>query len=569
MNQQAKTKRSFPYVALILWVTVALVVLILGYTLLDTVGLIGRLDTAAKSDNIRITENELDVYRYHVAQNQLYLEYMYVQYGMAQDPTNGLIQYMDASTFINYMLPTTVGTGAYDELAYNYAEQYITYCEAAREAGLYDQYKSEIQADIDEYIEGMKTSASSNGITFGSYLKNFVGTGVSKGDVESAMEYYFIGGKYAEVLTDGFADKVTDEQITEYIANNKDQFYTTSYSYYKLVNESMKDDIEACKSIDEVKTVIVDYYMDQKFEDQYKTNFIDKKVEDTAGMEQTKADVRATLLAMNGVSDNTTLHFASTDTDAYKAAGYAIVKALNSSVSAQSVIEGSAPWADPAGTAATDLQKWLFGAGRKTGDTTIIETSSSVNGANNTEATTVKTYTWYIVEEDVLVRDEEKTKNAHYILLTDDAEDKEGGMTAKEKAEAFQKALTATNTAEKFSELVEQYAPGFSAELIEYISYDDMVVTYADLADWLYDEDRKVGDVSDIIEVKSGDKVTGCLVSLFMGENEETWKVNATQAIAGEQLTEWYEDALEKYHVEIDYSHEGHDHEHEDETTAA
>ena len=55
------------------------------------------------------------------------------------------------------------------------------------------------------------------------------------------------------------------------------------------------------------------------------------------------------------------------------------------------------------------------------------------------------------------------------------------------------------------------------------------------------------------------------------GENEATWKVNAIQAIAGEQLTEWYEGALEKYHVEIDYSHEGHDHDHdhEDETAAA
>lgn len=39
MNQQAKTKRSFPYVGLILWVTLALVVLILGYTLMDTVGI--------------------------------------------------------------------------------------------------------------------------------------------------------------------------------------------------------------------------------------------------------------------------------------------------------------------------------------------------------------------------------------------------------------------------------------------------------------------------------------------------------------------------------------------------
>ena len=569
MNQQAQNKRSFPYVALILGLTALLVVFVLGYTLMDSTGLLGRMDTAAKSDNIRLSENELDVYRYHVAQNDLYYQYMYVQYGLANDPTGGLIQYMDANTFINYMLPTTVGTGAYDETAYAYAEQYLTYCEGAKEAGLYDSYKAEIEADIDEYMESLKTSAEANGITFGSYLKNFIGTGVGKSDIRSAMEYYFIGGKYAEKLVEDYDSAVTEDEIIKHRDENKDKFYTTAYSSYKLVSDTMKAAIEACTTIDEVKTVIVDHYMDQKFEDNYKTNFTDKDVEDTAGKDQTKADIRATLLAMNGIGEDTTLHFVSTDTDAYKAAAYAIVKAINSSVSTETakISETTAAWADPAGTTATELQKWLFGDGRKEGDTKVIETTTTSG------ETTTTTYTWYIVEEDVMVLDEEFTKNAHYILLTDDAEDVENGKTAKEKAEAFHAALTATNTAEKFEDLVKEYAPGYSAALVEHISYDDMAATYEDLADWLYEAGRKVGDVSDMIEIKDdkddADKVTGYIVALFMGENQETWKVDCTEAIAGEKLTAWYEEAVEKYHVEIDYSHEGHDHDHDEETTAA
>ena len=569
MNQQAQNKRSFPYVALILGLTALLVVFVLGYTLMDSTGLLGRMDTAAKSDNIRLSENELDVYRYHVAQNDLYYQYMYVQYGLANDPTGGLIQYMDANTFINYMLPTTVGTGAYDETAYAYAEQYLTYCEGAKEAGLYDSYKAEIEADIDEYMESLKTSAEANGITFGSYLKNFIGTGVGKSDIRSAMEYYFIGGKYAEKLVEDYDSAVTEDEIIKHRDENKDKFYTTAYSSYKLVSDTMKAAIEACTTIDEVKTVIVDHYMDQKFEDNYKTNFTDKDVEDTAGKDQTKADIRATLLAMNGIGEDTTLHFVSTDTDAYKAAAYAIVKAINSSVSTETakISETTAAWADPAGTSATELQKWLFGDGRKEGDTKVIETTTTSG------ETTTTTYTWYIVEEDVMVLDEEFTKNAHYILLTDDAEDVENGKTAKEKAEAFHAALTATNTAEKFEDLVKEYAPGYSAALVEHISYDDMAATYEDLADWLYEAGRKVGDVSDMIEIKDdkddADKVTGYIVALFMGENQETWKVDCTEAIAGEKLTAWYEEAVEKYHVEIDYSHEGHDHDHDEETTAA
>lgn len=569
MNQQAKAKRSFPYVGLVLWVTVALVVLILGYTLLDTIGLIGRMDTAAKSDNIRITENELDVYRYHVAQNDLYYQYMYVLYGLADDPTGGLIQHMDAATFINYMLPGTVGTGTYDESAYAYAEQYITYCEGAKEAGLYDQYKSEIQADIDEYIEGLKASAEANGVSFGNYLKYFIGTGVSKGDVKKAMEYYYIGEKYATKLSDGYAEAVTEDEINTYVDANKDKFFSTSYSSYKLANETMKDAMETCNSIDDVRTVIVDHYLEQKFEAQYKTNFTDAEVEDTAGQEQTKADVRTTLLAMNGVGDNEAV-FTSNDTDDYKKAAFAIAKAINSSVTGQTITQNtSAAWADPTAATATELQKWLFGDGRKEGDTKVISTTSTSTGSDGKQTTTT-TYTWYIVEEDVLVRDEELTKNAHYILLTDDAEDVENAKTAKEKADAFHAALTAANTSEKFEELVEEYAPGYSAALVENISYDDMSATYADLADWLYAEGRKEGDVSEIIEIKNDkDEVTGYIVALFMGENEETWKVTATNAIAGEKLTEWYDASVEKYNVTVDYSHEGHDHEHDEETTAA
>ena len=134
---------------------------------------------------------------------------------------------------------------------------------------------------------------------------------------------------------------------------------------------------------------------------------------------------------------------------------------------------------------------------------------------------------------------------------------KENKKTGKEKADAFHAGLTATNTAEKFEELVKEYAPGYSASLIENISYDDMAETYKDLADWLYAEGRKEGDVSNIIEVKdSKDKVTGYIVALYMSENEETWKVNATEAIAGEKLQAWYDQAVKDYNVVIDYEPE-------------
>ncbi len=570
MNQQAKTKREFPYVTLILIVTLALVVAILGYTIVDSFGIIGRLDNAAKSQNIKLNEQELDVYRFHVAQNQLYTQYMYIQYGMMDDPTGGYIKngLMDVGTFINYYLPSMIGDESLDASAYAYAEQYLTYCEGAMEAGLYDEYKKEIETDIEDYIEGLKTTAESMGISLNSYLKDYVGTGVSKSDIKSAMEYYYIGGKYAEKLFDDFSDATTMEEIEKHRDDNKASFYSTDYTYYKLVNNDLKDKykIDECKTVEEVKTLIIKYMVDTKFEGLYKSNITDKKVEDPSGADQTKADVLTTLLVLNELADkDTKAVFTDKDTDAYKKAAYTICNNINTSSKTElnNVKESSANWADPAGTSASDLQKWLFGEGRKEGDTKVIPTTSTSKDSTTGKDVTTTSYTWYIVNKDVMVLDTELTKNAYYIMLSNDAEGTENGKTAAQKAEAFYNALKDNKTAEKFAELVEEYAPGYSAELIERIAYESVKGSSEDLADWLYEEGRNKGDITNIPvkgDTKDPDKVTGHIIAMYEDENEETWKLTARDAVANEKLEAWYDDAVVKYNVEIDY---------EPETTAA
>lgn len=588
MNQNAKTKRGFPYVTLILTVTIVLVVAILGYSLVDSIGIIGHLDNAAKSDNIRLNESQLDVYRYHVAQNQLYYQYMYIQYGLMNDPTGGYVKngLMDAGTFINYMLPSIKGDPSLDSSAYAYAEQYLAYCEGAMEAGLYEQYKNEVKADIETYISDLSTTAEAMGMRLGAYLKDCMGNGVTKGDVETAMEYYYIGIKYAEKLHEDYAALVTLEDIKKHVEDNKASFYTSKYTSYKLVTSDNADflaAVKAAKTADEVKTAIVDYYMTQKFEDQYKAKITSKNVEDTAGKDQTKADVKTTLLAMNSIGENKAV-FTSTDTDAYKKAAYEIANTINSSVKTEvaKVTESSAAWADPKGTSATDLQKWLFGEGRKAGDYTVLETKTTTKDKTTGKDVTTVTHTWYVVDEALAV-DTEKTKDAYYILLSDDASTVENGQTATQKAEAFYNALSESKTPEKFKELVKKYAPAYSAEVIEQISHKTMKTTNEALADWLYEEGRKEGDIAKF-EVKGDskdkDKVTGYYVAMFVEENEETWQLNGRDAIANEKVQEWFDAAVEKYHVVVDYEEEtttaasttAHDHDHDhdhEETTAA
>ena len=187
MNQQAKTKREFPYVSLILVVTLVLVVAILGYTVVDSIGIIGRMDNAAKSNTIKLNEKELDVYRFHVAQNQYYTQFMYYQNGLMQDTYGITKMFASGADYANYMIPSTLGSEAYDASAYAYAEQYLAYCEGAKDAGLYDQYKADVADDIDEYVEGLKETAKINGVSFSKYLRNWIGKGMTEGVIRTAM----------------------------------------------------------------------------------------------------------------------------------------------------------------------------------------------------------------------------------------------------------------------------------------------------------------------------------------------------------------------------------------------
>ena len=556
MNQQANAKRGFPYVALILWVTLALVVLILGYTFVDSLGVIGRLDNAAKSDHISLNEKELDVYRFHVAQNQLYTEFLYYQYGMMTDTYGVTKTFSNGYEYANYMIPNYVGSHSFDESAYSYAEQYLTYCEGAMEAGLYDSYKKEIEADIDAYIEDLKATAEANRVSFSSYLDQWIGNGVNTSDVKSAMEYYYIGIKYAEKLQDDYSAAATEDDIVKYRDDNKSSFYSSKYTYYKLVDNKLKDIVKDAKTVDDVKIALIDYYMDLKFDTNYKTNFTDKNVEDTAGKDTTKADVKTTILALNSIGDAKAV-FKSDDTDAYKKAAYTVASLINTSIKTEfdKIKTGtSAAYADPKGASATDLQKWLFGDGRKVNDVNVIESKSTSKDSAGKETTTYS-YTWYLVEETMTL-DTELTKNAYYILLSDDAEGTENGMTAAQKAEAFYKALSENKTPEKFAELVEKYAPGYSAELVERISHESMKASNEDLADWLYEEGRNKDDITNIPvkgDSKDENKVTGHIIAMYVDENEETWKLTARDSIANEKVEAWFEEAVEKYNVVVDY----------------
>jgi hypothetical protein len=564
MNQKTQAKRSFPYVTVLLVILLGLAVAILLYSVLNSTGLFGRLNTAARSDNYKISENELCVYKYHAAQNQFYMAWLYDAYGLTSYDLSST--YGSVDVYMNYMIYQYAISypHAFDEEAYAYAEQYLIYCEGATEAGV--TLTDEEKAQIDEYMDGLQTMADYNGVSLTSYIHSWIGTGVSQSDVRKAMEIYYLGTKYAEIKSEELSDAVTDEEIDQEVSDNKSSYYTTKYTYYNLVNADLADQAKECTTVDELKALIVSYYVDQKFESLYKELITDNSITDEAGEDKTREDVLTTVLAWEELTEDEAVFTATSDTEEssddtdetsdsdvpanYNEAGYRIATAIDSSALEQfnKIYEtGSASYADPTGDSASDLQKWLFGDGRMAGDTNAITTTTTDSSTD----TTTTSATWYLVTE-VMVRDEEKTKNAYYVTLEDDDEDTEDGMTADEKYAALEalKDATIEEKSAKFEEI-------FGASLQESLSQSSLS---DEIGEWLYDESRQVGDFDRlVVKVTSTDSdglsqtVNTDYVILYVSENEENYRVSARSTIAENKLSDWIDQITETYHVSTDY----------------
>lgn len=627
MNQKANAKREFPYVTLILIVTLVLVVAIVGYSLVDTLGVVSHFNTAAKSDNIKINENIVDVYRYITATDSVlsnaqnfYMYYLY--YGSSassmvgsalREPFNIFCTYISAGyDYISAAYATVeicVREGHFDLAAYTYARNILTYCEGAMADKNYTEDTEGIERDVDTYIKNLKEMAERDmGTTLSSYLTRYMGNGVSKSDLKKALTYQYRARDYASMLNEKYIEEARGDKaaIDKYVEENKSLFYTSEYYSFNLLDKDMMEAVSKCKTIDEVKTTIADIYMKKNYDTQYKKYITDAKITDSDA-DKTKEDIRTTILALAKVGDNKAV-FKASDKD-YKKACYDIAKAIYDTTKLSTFMTGTATstaYADPTGKNATDLQKWLFDPARKTGDITALKIESK----NSSTGATTTSYVFYKADK-LMILDEELTRDAYYVKLTDDGENVKDGLTAAEKADKMYAALKdikdEDDFADKFAELVSEYAPSSSTATYgeqTLLKYDTLKNTSKDLADWIFNPLRKEGDLA-ILPLSEADKKvedeaaeaeketeteatteaetndssdttdeteatteketdaetskpsddkkdTSRYLVYFTEKNDKTWIENALMGIAGEKLDAWFEENVVKFHVEVD-----------------
>lgn len=601
MNQTAakQNKSKVSAATILLIALLVLAALILVWTLVERTGAPGRLNTVASTDNYELSENQLALLKYQEAYSSLYYNCLYYSYGMtsyASDIFGDLAYYKGypdlyaLDHMINYLSIMS------DDGAYTTAKNILVYCEGADKAGfeITAEKREEAEKNMGAIsLETLKATAKGYDKTLSSFLSQYVGTGVSKGDVEKLTDMYVKAQLYAEYKGEELENAVTDKEAEEFRdrLENKGSFFFTEYVSCKLpsgdwVTDKVMEAAKECKTLDELKKVLLETYLNSELTDTVlNTNFKENnnvtdapKTEDgEVDNAKIKADLLASLLYRAELSEEKTVFDEAWDTekkenksdvklaDGYVKVGDELVakmyKEAKTTVITLEETDGKTFYADPTDKDATDLQKWLFGdEGRKEGDVTVIKTETTGSSSSSSSTTTkTTTYTWYCIKDGdrVLVYDTEKTKDGYYVELKDDTAPKDGetetDATTGEEKEVLTKdeKYALIEAAGGLDARKKVFKDKLSSSERTNLTESTLEGVGEELAEWFFSADRKEGDYARIT-VGEGDSKKEYAV-LFTKENDETWLINAKSGLASERLTEWFDAMVIECHYKADY----------------
>ena len=180
-------------------------------------------------------------------------------------------------------------------------------------------------------------------------------------------------------------------------------------------------------------------------------------------------------------------------------------------------------------TAATDYAEWAMESGRKVGDTTVAEYSSS----------TVHNY--YVVRFEGRELDNSPTADVRHMLIAA----AEAGVTpteeqyAQAKAKAEELLAGWDGTEEGFAALVQANSADSSSAanggLMTAVNKNSGYIQ--EFADWSLDPARKTGDTG-IIQ-NTGSTTKGWHVMYYVNDNAPVWKLTADRALRQADYTAW------------------------------
>lgn len=426
-----------------------------------------------ESENYKV-DNCMMTYYYFTDFYNTYNQYGSYFSAMGLDPHTSMRNqaYDEESSWFDYFINNSA----------NAVQGYLLYAEAARAN---DFTVEDLDALVEEQIDALKQTATNAEIEFDTYLTNIFGAGVKESDIRNALELQIYASEYYEKVEGDYADSLDDAAYEKYYEANKTALDKIDYRSYTISASVAEDADEAAKN---------------------------------AAYAEAKADAEALLAA-------------ATDSDAFVAWVSANLTEKNADLETpltEDEIKSKAETVTEAAAISdgSDLATWAVEAGRKVGDTKLVD-----DGAGN--------YTVYMLEK-APYRAEDKTVNVRHILI------KTGEELSDEDAKAKADEILATymagdKTAEAFDALAKENNED-SNSLYENVTEGQMVEAFND---WIFDEARAEGDTG-IVKTEYGYHVM-----YFEGEGLSMWQTEAYSKMLETKITDMVTGWQEEYPTEV------------------
>lgn len=498
---------------------VVAVALVLSIAVLVIQGFVAPNAAAMTIGSEKIYSHELNYYyinAYSNFVNQVGTEYASQLFGL--DTTQSLktqTYYADNTmTWHDYFLNT----------AKTSAQQIHMLADAAKAEGV--TLSEEYEAYVQDEMSGLADYVAENGYSMDSYLSAMYGKRMDQAEYERLVRNGYLASQYSEAKSEEFSSSYTDDDLTSYYNEHKNDFDLVTYRRY-LVTAATEDgmtDTQRNEALNAARSTAEAMANGSTSEAEFIAQVVTQKNKENAAAAANTAEGEEATEPTEYTGDQ-----AETDTLQSEVA-YSSFSTTNESSAAQA--------------------EWLFDEARTTGDVTTIDTTTG-------------TYVFFFMERS---RHDYNTVDVRHILVSFDSFDAEGNPIADDAENTDENADSSTETTdaqrdaaqaeaerilaewkdgavteESFGELAKQYTDDSNGEqggLYEQVYQGRMVTNFND---WIFGSGREPGDTG----VISTDY--GYHVMYFVGENDPYWMVQVRSAKASADYNAWAEAKFENY----------------------
>lgn len=498
---------------------VVAVALVLSIAVLVIQGFVAPNAAAMTIGSEKIYSHELNYYyinAYSNFVNQVGTEYASQLFGL--DTTQSLktqTYYADSSmTWHDYFLNT----------AKTSAQQIHMLADAAKAEGV--TLSEEYEAYVQDEMSGLADYVAENGYSMDSYLSAMYGKRMDQAEYERLVRNGYLASQYSEAKSEEFSSSYTDDDLTSYYNEHKNDFDLVTYRRY-LVTAATEDgmtDTQRNEALNVARATAEAMANASTSEAEFIAQVVTQKNKENAEAAANTAEGEEATEPTEYTGDQ-----AETDT-LQSEVTYSSFSTTNESSAAQA--------------------EWLFDEARTTGNVTTIDTTTG-------------TYVFFFMERS---RHDYNTVDVRHILVSFDSFDAEGNPIADDAENTDENADSSTETTdaqrdaaqaeaerilaewkdgaateESFGELAKQYTDDSNGEqggLYEQVYQGRMVTNFND---WIFGSGREPGDTG----VISTDY--GYHVMYFVGENDPYWMVQVRSAKASADYNAWAEAKFENY----------------------